>query len=1163
MAGEGEDRIVVAVAPAPDKGKPVVSMLESIRDTADSANAAIAQLQRTIGQTGAAATIKQTLAQATAGTEALSKSRKKMAGNVGVEEKVLANVKAAEQWGKEWERQTAKVIRSREDAAKQIVTADTAAARENGRVRDRLYEDGVTQQKKALSAAKAASTELKKSATANLTVEQQINKAYADRARLAASVRDRQFGQALAQRNSQVPVAFDGERAFVPSSQAVFAKRDAAARILAAEEAAGEEIVRQNNVANDYKRSQSDVTRARRLFYKERALIAKQESDAEKAALGSTKAAALAAQRAQTAARSAARTAAIENRRLSSPVVSIGATIGTAFLGVAALREIVSLTDAYQGFSNKVKLVTEGERERVAVEKELFDISRRSRTDLEANVSLYQRLATSTGGLGVTQRDILQITETIGKAAIVGGSVGEEAEKGLLQLSQGFARGVLRGDELRSVLEQLPGVAEVLARHFKVARTDLAILAEQGKITATEMIKAFQGARFEIEEKFAKTVPTIGQAFTTMRTNIIEAFGGVQSRTGIFGAIAVSIRELGENLELLARILATAAIAKGLNLIKAAVAGIMTLTPGGIFRAVFAGTLVALADGEKVLDFFNSAKEKTKELKDELGILGTLVETTLAGLATGAFAVWLISLGSTGGVLASIVVQLNRVTTALKGLGAYAGVAAFLANPAVAAGAAAVGAAAYLGYTNREAVTQKVFEMRGGKGRFQEAIRRNASADGSAGIPGDATSGEFTVGADGSTFALDVYRDQTDPLSRQLAGQAGKLSKGGTGSGGGGQRRTFADFLREAQEQTRVLKEQGREHSIINGIMRVRRALWRDETKMTEEQEMLLRGVLEKQQAIRERNAFRDFKGQARDDRRLAGLVGDDRQALQDVLSVAQSANVTEGELRASGRAEKVEEISRRTSEETRYFEILRQIKPAQEEYAQNLATINQLYAEGQINLIQFTQASNDLAIRQLKSSGEFKDGLKAGFLELESQFANLSEAGSGLIVGTFNRATDALLEFTRTGKFEFTNFITEILTQIARLTLEQSLIAPLAKALSGALFGTGTSFFTPNAPTPGIDPTINNPGFDPTQLTLGGTGGASRSNNQGTQVYVENVNMAQGTKSEVNQSTGPNGEEFITILTRAVQEKDAEEFQYRMPPHLRQLGLSRQGVHR
>jgi lambda family phage tail tape measure protein len=59
-------------------------------------------------------------------------------------------------------------------------------------------------------------------------------------------------------------------------------------------------------------------------------------------------------------------------------------------------------------------------------------------------------------------------------------------------------------------------------------------------------------------------------------------------------------------------------------------------------------------------------------------------------------------------------------------------------------------------------------------------------------------------------------------------------------------------------------------------------------------------------------------------------------------------------------------------------------------------------------------------------------------------------------ISGAFSSAADAVAEFVRTGKVNFASLITSMLADLARLAVQQAVLAPLAKLLGGLLGGGG-----------------------------------------------------------------------------------------------------------
>lgn len=231
--------------------------------------------------------------------------------------------------------------------------------------------------------------------------------------------------------------------------------------------------------------------------------------------------------------------------------------------GAGLLAGLTRMLDTLTNFENRLVLVTKSTNELNAVQEELFNISNRTRSNFESTAEIYTRVALAVRELGLSQRDTLNFTETLNQATILSGASTREASAALIQLSQGLASGRLNGDELRSVLEQLPFVADIIAKELGVTRGELRKLGADGKITTNILIDAFRNAREEIAEKFAQTVPTVGQAFGVLRTEALRVLDTFDDATGASETVARAIIALANSLNVLvgAIIAATAAFA--------------------------------------------------------------------------------------------------------------------------------------------------------------------------------------------------------------------------------------------------------------------------------------------------------------------------------------------------------------------------------------------------------------------------------------------------------------------------------------------------------------------------------------------------------------------------------------------------------------------------
>jgi len=202
-----------------------------------------------------------------------------------------------------------------------------------------------------------------------------------------------------------------------------------------------------------------------------------------------------------------------------------------AAVGVVALtRQIIKLTDAYTNVNNKLKLVTNGTKDLQKTQKQLFDLAQASRSSFESTAELYARLSRSTRSLGVSNKDLLTVTDAINKSFIVSGASAEEASNAIRQLSQGLAAGALRGDEFNSVAEQAPRLQEAIAASLGVTVGELRALAAEGKITSEVIVKALKGQAAVINKEFDQLTPTFGQVGQTIKNTLLQIGGSIGSQ---------------------------------------------------------------------------------------------------------------------------------------------------------------------------------------------------------------------------------------------------------------------------------------------------------------------------------------------------------------------------------------------------------------------------------------------------------------------------------------------------------------------------------------------------------------------------------------------------------------------------------------------------------
>jgi len=284
---------------------------------------------------------------------------------------------------------------------------------------------------------------------------------------------------------------------------------------------------------------------------------------------------------------------------LKSALLGIGGALG--------IRELARFLDINTELRNKLIATGTAGSKLEGVYKQLLDISNNTRQSFEGTVTTYSRLAVGAEQLGLKQEELIGFTTSLNQAIAVSGATSIEAENAMVQLAQGMAAGALRGEELNSVLEQLPTVADVIAKEMGITRGELKNVAEQGKITAKVIIEAFKNARVELAEKFAKSVPTIGQSMAVLRNQFIVTVAEMDKVLDVSGKISVALLLLAINLPALGAALID--VGKALIVVTSAyLAFIASQKVGAIIsaignwvtyrKAVAAGTVVTLGSAE-------------------------------------------------------------------------------------------------------------------------------------------------------------------------------------------------------------------------------------------------------------------------------------------------------------------------------------------------------------------------------------------------------------------------------------------------------------------------------------------------------------------------------------------------------------------------------------
>lgn len=194
-------------------------------------------------------------------------------------------------------------------------------------------------------------------------------------------------------------------------------------------------------------------------------------------------------------------------RRIGQAALGIWATAQVAQGVIAFGRSIIVAADNMQLLRSRLQVLTGS----AAAFDLMADTADELGVSLEDTADTFARFALAAQDIGLTVEEVDQLTETVLQLGRVGGASAGELSAGAMQLAQALASGRLQGDELRSILENMPLVARAIADELGVSVGQLRELGSEGELTSDRIAEALLNAAADAEEAFGRLPSTLEQ----------------------------------------------------------------------------------------------------------------------------------------------------------------------------------------------------------------------------------------------------------------------------------------------------------------------------------------------------------------------------------------------------------------------------------------------------------------------------------------------------------------------------------------------------------------------------------------------------------------------------------------------------------------------------
>jgi tape measure domain-containing protein len=235
---------------------------------------------------------------------------------------------------------------------------------------------------------------------------------------------------------------------------------------------------------------------------------------------------------------SAGRTQAVVGT-LASGLGGVSLAMGTlAAAGIAAGIGIAKVGDAFTATMARLQAATGSLQAAQDVYEKLYQLSQQTGVSVGESAAAFGRFAVAAKSIGATNDQTVALVKTLQQAGIVSGAATAEVQAAVTQLGQALASGVLQGDELRSLLENMPQLAAKLAEQLGVGVGQLRTMGAAGQLTADKVMPALLAAGVGINEQFDKMPPTMARSFDILGSAMTNFVAQLDKSLGLSQAIA-------------------------------------------------------------------------------------------------------------------------------------------------------------------------------------------------------------------------------------------------------------------------------------------------------------------------------------------------------------------------------------------------------------------------------------------------------------------------------------------------------------------------------------------------------------------------------------------------------------------------------------------------
>ena len=203
--------------------------------------------------------------------------------------------------------------------------------------------------------------------------------------------------------------------------------------------------------------------------------------------------------------------------KLLSTIKRIAAAAGVTTL----VRSFLDFSDTQAQINARLNLMNNGFQTTNELSEMIYQSALRSKAAYSDTADAVGKMGLNAGNAFSSNQELIAFTEQVNKQFKIGGASAQEQSNAMVQLTQAMAAGVLRGQDLNSILAAAPGIARTIEESMGWASGSIKQYAEDGKVTAQVVKNALLDMADQTNQKFESIPMTLSDAMTQAQ-NIVQ-----------------------------------------------------------------------------------------------------------------------------------------------------------------------------------------------------------------------------------------------------------------------------------------------------------------------------------------------------------------------------------------------------------------------------------------------------------------------------------------------------------------------------------------------------------------------------------------------------------------------------------------------------------------